>query len=90
MTSVESSVTWTKEMNYISLSLRTILLLCGDMSCSCRCCGPEGDAGNMGDGEDPPESEDDASPRKTRLGVAGSAAAGAAAGVLVTTPKGGR
>ena len=45
----------------------------------------------MGDGEDPPESEDDASLRKTRLGVAESAAAGAAAaGVLVTTPKGGR
>ena len=42
----------------------------------------------MGDGEDPPESEEDASLRKTRLGVAGSA--GATAGVLVTTPAGGR
>ena len=41
----------------------------------------------MGDGEDPPESEEDASLRKTRLGVEGSAgAAGATAGVLVTTP----
>ena len=42
----------------------------------------------MGEGEDPPESEEDASLRKTRLGDAGLAAAGTAAGVLVTTPNG--